>query len=75
VKLDLQLLHDVLARRSPGLVPIVPSATGGSLHRDVREAMRDALTRELAERGFDEQYELTEYGVALEGLIDALAGP
>jgi hypothetical protein len=49
------------------------SGDGGAimrLSRDSAEAFRETFTNELANVGFDENYDLTAEGFILEGLID-----
>lgn len=45
-----------------------------TLSREEADRLQSALTRRLAEVGFDPEYELTNEGTIIEDLINALAG-
>ena len=68
------LLEGVDAHR-PDLRPLVVELVIGErrLSADEGNALREAVGTELAVTGFDEAYEPTARGLALEDLIDKLA--
>jgi thioredoxin-like negative regulator of GroEL len=70
---DYQALQEVIARRAPKAIPVVRALRDGQpVDTADRERIRDVLTEELAERGFDEECGLSDDGVRLERLIDLL---
>ena len=68
---DVEFLTKVVQHRS-GDSSLVEALQGGQLNDDEADAVRDLVTDELAERGFDDRYEPTAHGRRLEDLIDVL---
>jgi hypothetical protein len=65
------LARDV-ANRQGASADLLAALDRGNLTPDDRIALGDLVTEDLAHRGFDDAYEPTELGRALEDLIDAL---
>ena len=68
------LLADAVETQRPGLRPLVDELAVGERRLSAEEgnALRDAVTEELARSSFDRQYVPTDRGRALEDLIDKL---
>jgi hypothetical protein len=68
------LLADAVETHRPGLRPLVDELAAGERRLSAEEgnALRDAVTEELARAGFDGEYVPTNRGRALEELIDRL---
>jgi hypothetical protein len=68
------LLAAAVETRQPGLRPLVDELAAGERRLSAEEgnALRDAVTEELARAGFDGEYVPTDRGRALEDLIDKL---
>jgi hypothetical protein len=65
------LARDV-ANRQGATAGLLAALDRGNLTPDDRVALGDLVTDDLAQRGFDDDYEPTDLGRALEDLIDAL---
>ena len=66
------LLRRILARRDPDALMAFGDVDRGFMSEADREFLREIVTAELAERGFQPDDEPTPYGLALEDLIDWL---
>jgi hypothetical protein len=68
------LLQTAVREHAPQLTRLLSDAVGRRpLSINEREALREAVADELMARGIDSHGGITEYGVALDDLIDRLA--
>jgi hypothetical protein len=72
-KNKLKLLKEVIDRRQPELLYILPQLGEIPLTLEQRENLREALATELCETGLDESDEPNSRGREIEDLIDRLA--
>ena len=70
--LEVDLLAEIVLRRAPDSSSLVDALRGGQLTDAEAEALLELVAGELAQRGFDADYEPMSLGVRLESLIDAL---
>jgi hypothetical protein len=68
----LEVLRDILRRRSPDLVHDFEDHLRCGLTDDQRENLRRIIGEELCAAGLDSDDEPTRYGLILEGIIDEL---
>jgi hypothetical protein len=61
-----------VATRQRASADLLAALDRGNLTPDARVALGVLVTEDLAQRGFDDDYEPTDLGRALEDLIDAL---
>lgn len=67
-----EALAEIVAKQDPALEPLMKRLGSILLSREEREALRGAVSDELAETGLDSDSEPNERGLFLEGLIERL---
>lgn len=68
------LLKKCLEEREPDLIDEIERDYTDNYSDDFYNHLREIVGDELIEKGFNEKYEVNEYGILLEKLIDEIGG-
>lgn len=65
-------LREIVGRQDARLLSLISDVGTDGLSRSGRDSIRDALTKELTERGLGDNDEPNPWGLEVESLIDML---